>query len=65
VLTTTKDEAEKARIMAELATLRVLGAAMSGVPVDFDAAFADGRPEPIGMVGIWREVAGNDAPHHW
>lgn len=54
VLVTATDAGEKARIEAELASLRALSAAMSGVPVDFGAVLSD-KPEPIGMLAIWRE----------
>lgn len=52
----TADDDEKARIQAELQTLQTLGAAMSGVPVDFGGIGADDAPKPIGMLGIWREM---------
>ena len=54
-INTTEDE--KARIESELASLKALSAAMTGVPVDFEAVSAGDRPEPIGMAGIWRETA--------
>lgn len=54
----TASEDEKVRITAELARLRALNAAMTGVPVDFETAFGD-EAEPIGMVGIWHDVRGS------
>lgn len=48
------DADEKARIEVELKSLAVLSAAMSGVPVDFDAVEV---PEnPIGLRVLWLEV---------
>lgn len=50
---------EQARINAELMRLHSIGAAMEGIPVDIEAAFAaEDGPKPIGMLAIWREVAG-------
>lgn len=48
------DDEEKIRIEEELDTLKVLNAAISGVPVNFDAVRIS--ENPIGLVKLWREI---------
>lgn len=59
VLLACEDDAEKARLHAEIEQLRLLGAMLSGLPIDPEAI----KPleEPIGVVRLWREVIGVDS----
>lgn len=50
-------EGDKAIIMKEMGMLKALAAAMSGVPVNMEAAFSfDDGFVPIGLMKIWREM---------
>jgi hypothetical protein len=51
------DGPDRERLIAELRVIQALSAAMSGVPVDFDAMLADeNRPEPVHIRKLWAEV---------
>lgn len=52
----TTDE-EKRRLEREINVLRALGAAQSGVPVNFGALLPEEDYEPIGILKIWHETA--------
>lgn len=52
----TATEAEQERINHELKALQMVGAMIDGIPVDFEATFAEvERARPIGLLRIWRE----------
>jgi hypothetical protein len=55
VILASNDE-ERERISSELAGLRMLSAAISGVPVDFDQLPT--QENPVGLMKIWRELKG-------
>lgn len=50
------EEEDKERIMVAVRMLGALGAAASGVPVDFASMDVEGIPEPAPLVRIWDEV---------
>ena len=52
------NEDDKDRIKREMDQLRTLNAAISGVPVNFDAI----KPleNPVGLMKMWREVKGRE-----
>lgn len=47
---------DKIRIETEIKQLNMLSAAMSGVPVDFGQM--DEIKDPIGLLGMWKDVCG-------
>ena len=52
------NEEDRTRIKHELDMLAALSAAQSGIPVDFGAMLGgEDPPKPIGLLGIFREVA--------
>lgn len=54
VYSASEDEDEKARIEAELASLRDMNALLSGVPIDLERVSV---PEhPLGLMKMWKEV---------
>jgi hypothetical protein len=48
-----------ARIERELLLLRTLSASMSGVPVDLSQISDEDAPEPLGLVGMFRDARAN------
>lgn len=56
MLTATEEEQE--RINAELAVIKALSAATSGVPINFDAL--EMNETPIGILNLWKEEKTND-----
>jgi hypothetical protein len=53
-----RDSADYNRLIREIEAIRNLSALMSGVPVDIARAFSESedKPEPIGAIGMWREM---------
>lgn len=49
-------EEERERINHELRALQMVGAMIEGIPVNFEAAYAEAeQARPIGLLRIWRE----------